>query len=55
MKDLPEHRCPNCGRLLYKGIVMEIQVKCSRCKSMVCFTLLDMKQKVTEYGKRKYR
>jgi phage FluMu protein Com len=52
MRELPEHRCPACNRLLYKGVVMEVHVKCPRCGALVCFTLLDMKQRIVEYGKK---
>ncbi|MBI9112815.1 Com family DNA-binding transcriptional regulator [Maridesulfovibrio ferrireducens] len=30
-----DHRCPVCGRLLMKGKVIEVQVKCPKCKKLV--------------------
>ncbi|WP_419779244.1 Com family DNA-binding transcriptional regulator [Maridesulfovibrio sp.] len=32
---MTEHRCPVCRRLLLKGKVIEVQVKCPKCKKMV--------------------
>ncbi|WP_432735821.1 Com family DNA-binding transcriptional regulator [Maridesulfovibrio sp. FT414] len=33
-----EHRCPVCRRLLMKGKVIEVQVKCPKCKKLVTLT-----------------
>ncbi|WP_156952631.1 Com family DNA-binding transcriptional regulator [Maridesulfovibrio frigidus] len=30
-----DHRCPVCGRLLMKGQLIEVQVKCPKCKKIV--------------------
>ncbi|CCO25009.1 Com family DNA-binding transcriptional regulator [Maridesulfovibrio hydrothermalis] len=30
-----EHRCPVCRRLLMKGKVVEVQVKCPKCKKLI--------------------
>ncbi len=30
-----EHRCPVCRRLLMKGRLIEVQVKCPKCKKIV--------------------
>jgi phage FluMu protein Com len=32
-----EYRCPNCGKLLMKGDVNIVQIKCTRCKNIVTF------------------
>ncbi|WP_321404558.1 Com family DNA-binding transcriptional regulator [Maridesulfovibrio sp.] len=32
---MQEHRCPSCNRLLMKGKVIEVQVKCPKCKKIV--------------------
>ena len=28
---LPEVRCPQCNRLLFKGRVIEVEIKCPKC------------------------
>ena len=35
LQELPEIRCPNCGRLLARGEARIMQFKCTRCKSYV--------------------
>ncbi|NDV28035.1 Com family DNA-binding transcriptional regulator [Desulfovibrio sp. JC010] len=32
---MSEHRCPVCRRLLLKGKIIEVQVKCPKCKKIV--------------------
>jgi DNA-directed RNA polymerase subunit RPC12/RpoP len=32
-----EYRCPHCSKLLMKGDVILVQVKCPRCKNIVTF------------------
>ncbi|WP_084146968.1 Com family DNA-binding transcriptional regulator [Maridesulfovibrio zosterae] len=32
---MTEHRCPVCKRLLMKGNIIEVQVKCPKCKKLV--------------------
>ncbi|WP_241654076.1 Com family DNA-binding transcriptional regulator [Geovibrio thiophilus] len=32
-----EYRCPNCSKLLMKGDVNLVQIKCPRCKNIVTF------------------
>jgi phage FluMu protein Com len=31
--DLQEVRCPQCGKLLARGAAVEMQFKCTRCKT----------------------
>ena len=33
-----EHRCPVCRRLLIKGKVIDVQIKCPKCKKLVKFS-----------------
>ena len=28
---LPEVRCPQCNRLLFKGRVIQVEIKCPKC------------------------
>ncbi len=51
-KELPEHRCPKCGKLLYKGEVMRLEIKCPRCRKVVYHEILDLQQAVKEHGNR---
>lgn len=51
MRDLLEHRCPKCGKLLYKGEIIQIEIKCPRCKAIVYKEILELKQKVKENSK----
>jgi phage FluMu protein Com len=39
-----EFRCPDCGKLLLKGDINSVQVKCPRCKSIVSFNKTDEDQ-----------
>ncbi|WP_415716984.1 Com family DNA-binding transcriptional regulator [Maridesulfovibrio sp.] len=32
---MTEHRCPVCRRLLMKGKVIEVHIKCPKCKKLV--------------------
>lgn len=32
-----EYRCPECGRLLFRGQVIQVETRCPRCKRMVDF------------------
>lgn len=32
---MTEHRCPVCRRLLLKGRIVEVQIKCPKCKKLV--------------------
>lgn len=60
MKDeLPEVRCPHCikmgfdsRKLLYKGEVMRIQIKCPRCKSYIYYEILDLQQAIKKHVNR---
>jgi len=29
---MPEIRCKKCGRLLMKGVVVAVEIKCPKCK-----------------------
>jgi len=51
-RDLPEHRCYKCGKLLYKGEVIRIEVKCPRCRNIVYHEILDLQKAVKQYGNR---
>lgn len=31
---LPEVRCQKCGRLLFKGIIEAVEIKCPRCGAL---------------------
>lgn len=42
--NLTDHRCPNCNRLLYRGDILRIQIKCPRCKQVVYHEILDLKE-----------
>lgn len=35
---MKQWRCPVCSRLLFKGTIVRVQVKCPRCRSL---TLLE--------------
>ncbi len=32
----PEVRCSQCNRLLFRGIVEDMEIKCSRCGAIQC-------------------
>ena len=32
-----EIRCPECNRLLQKGVVVSIEMKCPKCKAVIRF------------------
>jgi len=49
MSKLPKYRCPYCDRLLYKGHIIEIAIKCPRCKHIIYYEILEMKQAIDEY------
>lgn len=49
MAELPENRCPYCNRLLYYGYVAEISIKCPRCKHIIHYEILDLKQAIDEH------
>ncbi len=42
--NLKNWRCPVCARLLFRGAIIRVQVKCPRCKSMTL--LVDDEVKV---------
>lgn len=33
-----EFRCPVCRRLLFKGEIVRVQVKCPKCRKLVMLT-----------------
>lgn len=37
MRELPEIRCPECNKLVAKGVAIDMQFRCPRCKTF--FTL----------------
>jgi len=41
---LTDHRCPHCNRLLYRGEILRLQIKCPRCKHVVYHEILDLKE-----------
>jgi phage FluMu protein Com len=49
---LPVHRCPYCNKFLYRGDIIEIEIKCPRCKHIIHWEYLDLKQAVNDYRKR---
>ncbi|MBB5021543.1 phage FluMu protein Com [Desulfurispira natronophila] len=40
---LPEIRCKRCNRLLFKGSVIGVEVKCPKCRCIQCFGCTDGK------------
>ena len=32
-----DYRCPECGRLLFRGRVIQVETRCPRCKRLVDF------------------
>jgi len=32
---MKEIRCPECNKLLFKGIAKEVEIKCGKCKSLL--------------------
>ena len=52
MKQLRDKRCPYCNRLLYKGEVLRLQIKCPRCKGIVYHEVLDLKAAIDEHRNR---
>lgn len=49
---MKEHRCPYCNKLLYRGDVIEIQIKCSRCKHVIHYEVLELKKAINEHRDR---
>jgi len=49
---MKQNRCPYCNKLLYKGEIIEVEIKCPRCKKLVYFRLLEIKEKIIEYRDR---
>jgi hypothetical protein len=33
--DDQDYRCPACGRLLFRGRVIQVETRCPRCKRLV--------------------
>lgn len=33
-----EFRCKGCGRLLFKGFIQQVEIKCPRCAKVQTFT-----------------
>ena len=38
---LPEVRCPQCNRLLFKGRVIQVEIKCPKCHWCHTITTVD--------------
>ena len=34
---MSEVRCPNCNRLLFRGIIKYVEIKCPKCHCVQCF------------------
>jgi hypothetical protein len=43
---LDDQRCPRCNKLLYRGEVIRIQIKCPRCKHLVHHEVLHLRRRV---------
>ena len=47
-EQLPERRCPYCNKLLYKGEVLRIEIKCPRCKHIVYYRILGLQTRIKQ-------
>jgi phage FluMu protein Com len=44
---LRDVRCPYCDRLLYRGEVVMVQIKCPRCKNVILHQVLSLKESIS--------
>lgn len=48
MTELKEIRCHNCGKLLAKGEILVIELKCPRCKAYNILRAMSTRQESRE-------